>query len=291
RQPTGPDSSTGGQPRSRQEGTMNARSVRLAILAVALAAFGLVSLPGCSKKAGGSLLPDERPSVELTNAPIAADRSNPYFYAYRVNWSGNDPDGRVDHYEYAIDPTATDTVWITTTKNEQIMFFRATQPDSIRGNNPATASDFHTFVLRAVDGRGMNSEPKYRSFFAYTIAPTVAIRNPQPTALLRAQVTPSVRIEWQGSDPDGQFTQKPVKYKWKMLDLDDPANQVFLVDPDSLRRREAPTTWAGWDSTSADTNFVQFTNLTPAQSYLFVVIAFDEAGASSPGLTRQPERL
>src|SRR5262244_1102427 len=133
---------------------MNARSVRLAILAVALALLGLVSLPGCSKKAGGTLLPNERPTVELTNAPVAADRSNPYFYAYRINWSGNDPDGRVDHYDYAIDPTAAETTWITTTKNEQIVFFRATQPDSIKGANPPTASDFHTFVIRAVDDRG-----------------------------------------------------------------------------------------------------------------------------------------
>src|SRR5262249_27174063 len=94
-----------------------------------------------------------------------------------------------------------------------------------------------------------------------------------------------VRIEWQGSDPDGQFTQKPVKYKWRRLDLGDPANNVFLVDADSLRRRDAPTGWAGWDSTSADTNFVQFTNLTPGNSYLFSVIAFDEAGAYSPVFT------
>src|SRR5215831_9515892 len=253
-------------------------------LAAARIVLGL-ALAGCGGKHGGTLLPNARPAVELTNAPIAADRSNPYFYAYRINWSGNDPDGRVDHYDYAIDPTAAETTWITTTKNEQIVFFRATQPDSIKGANPPTASDFHTFVIRAVDDRGMMSEPKYRSFFAYTIAPTVAIRNPAPSGLLRAQVTPSVRIEWQGSDVDGQFTQKPVKYKWKMLDLDDPVNQLFLADPDSLRRREAPQAWAGWDSTSADTNFVQFTNLTPGKSYLFVVIAFDEAGAYSPVFT------
>src|SRR5262249_37248392 len=112
-------------------------------LAAMLAVLALAAAAGCSPQDHGRLFPDERPSVELTNAPIAADRSNPYFYAYRVNWSGNDPDGRVDHYDYAIDPTATDTTWITTTKNEQILFFRATQPDPIHGNDPTTASDFH----------------------------------------------------------------------------------------------------------------------------------------------------
>src|SRR5260221_11161600 len=67
-----------------------------------------------------------------------------------------------------------------------------------------------------------------------------------------------------------------------MLDLTDPDNQLFLQNPDSLRRREAAKNWAGWDSTTADTQFVQFTNLTPDKSYLFALIGFDEAGAYSP---------
>jgi len=268
-------------------------TLRLVALSAVLATLAAAGLSSCSTKVSGTLLPNQPPTVELTNAPISKDASNPYFYAYRVNWSGNDPDGRIDHYEYAIDPPPVvirdtskcnngDTCWISTTKNEEILFFRATQPDSIKGTNPPTASDAHTFVIRAVDNQGARSPYKYRSFYAYTIAPTVSIDNPLPSALLRAQVTPSVRIEWEGQDVDGQFTQKPVKYKYKMLDLDDPNNLVFLANPDSLRRQEAAKNWAGWDSTSADTQFVQFTNLTPGKSYLFVLIGFDEAGAYSP---------
>ena len=167
----------------------------------------------------------------------------------------------------------------------EIVFFRATVPDSIRGNNPPTASDEHTFVIKAIDNGGMPSEPRFRSFFSYTIAPTVNITNPLPTALLSAQVTPSVRIEWEGHDVDGQFTQKPIKYKYRLLNIDIPENRVFLSDPDSLKRLDAPRAWAGWDSTSADTQFVQFTNLIPSTNYLFSVIAFDEAGAFSPVFT------
>jgi hypothetical protein len=275
---------------------IRSKSLRVAALAVALVALGAAALTGCSEKTTGLLVPNQPPSVELTNAPVSADHSNPYFYAYRVNWSGNDPDGRVDHFEYAIDPPNKvvldttkcndgDTCWISTTKNEEILFFRATQPDPKDGNNPRTATDFHTFVIRAVDNAGERSPFKDRSFFAYTIAPNVSITNPLPSALLRAQVTPSVRVEWEGQDPDGQFTQKPIKYKYRMLDLDDPGNQVFLVDPDSLRKQESAKDWAGWDSTSADTQFVQFTNLTPGKSYMFTVIGFDEAGAYSPVFT------
>jgi hypothetical protein len=267
-----------------------------AIFVSCLAALGAAALCGCSTKVSGTLLPNQPPTVELTNAPISADVHNPYFYAYRVNWSGTDPDGRIDHYEYAIDPPAVvvrdtskcndgDTCWITTTKNEEILFFRATQPDTIIGTKQPTASDPHTFVIRAIDNAGARSPYKYRSFYSYTIAPTVSIVNPLPSALLSAQVTPSVRVEWQGADVDGQFSQKPVKYKYKMLDLADPTNKPFLTDPDALRRQEAAKNWAGWDSTSADTQFVQFTNLTPGKSYLFVLIGFDEAGAYSPVFT------
>ena len=272
---------------------IRSKSMRVAALAAGFVALGAAALTGCSEKTTGLLLPNQPPSVELTSAPVSADVNNPYFYAYRVNWSGNDPDGRVDHYEYAIDPPGLvvpdtskcnngDTCWISTTKNEEILFFRASQPDPIKGNNPPTASDFHTFVIRAVDNAGLRSPFRDRSFFSYTIAPNVSITNPVPSALLRAQVTPSVRVEWQGTDADGQFTQKPVKYKYKMLDLDDPGNQVFLVNPDSLRKQESATNWLGWDSTSADTQFVQFTNLTPGKSYMFTLIGFDEAGAYSP---------
>jgi hypothetical protein len=268
-------------------------SLRNVLVAGALIVLGALALTGCGKKPGGTLLPNVRPSVELTNAPVSPDRSNPYFYAYRVDWSGDDPDGRVDHYEYAIDPPTVvvhdttkcndgDTCWVTTKKNEEIVFFRATQPDPIKPATPPTASDFHVFVIKAVDDRGAQSEPKFRAFFAYTIAPTVRILNPIPSPLLFAQVTPSVRVDWTGSDIDGQFSQKPVKYKYRMLDLGDPENQVFRANPDSLRRREVATNWAGWDSTAADTQFVQFTNLTPNHSYMFVLIGFDEAGAYSP---------
>ncbi len=271
---------------------MTPKSLRAGLVAGVMIVLAGLALSGCSGKIiGGALVPNQRPVVELTNAPVQADRSNPYFYAYRVNWSGNDPDGRIDHYEYTIDPSPGDSVWVSTKKNEEIIFFRASQPDTIRGTNPPTASDPHTFFIKAIDDDGAESARKDRGFFSFTIAPTVTILNPSPSALLRAQVTPSVRMDWTGTDPDGQFSQKPVKYKFRMLDLTDPDNQIFLAAPDSLRKQEAARNWAGWDSTSADTQFVQFTNLTPNKSYLFVLIGFDEAGAYSPVFTLNSNML
>src|SRR5262249_1394345 len=107
---------------------MNSKSPVPARLAAALAMLGLAGLCGCCEKVRGTLVPNQRPTVELPNAPVAADHSTPYFYAYRVNWSGNDPDGRIDHYEFAIDPPSLvvkdttkcndgDTCWVRTEKN------------------------------------------------------------------------------------------------------------------------------------------------------------------------------
>jgi hypothetical protein len=57
--------------------------------------------------------------------------------------------------------------------------------------------------------------------------------------------------------------------------------QLAIEKPDSLRARYEPD-FSEWDSTGGDTTTVQYTNLAPNQEYMFVVVAFDEAGAYSP---------
>ncbi|HET7225616.1 MAG TPA: hypothetical protein VFK69_07845 [Candidatus Eisenbacteria bacterium] len=249
------------------------------LLLLATAALSGMTLAGCSKKKNPIAVADIPPSVRLTNAPV--DTTQAYFYSYKLNWIGFDPDGRVDHYDYAIDPTDRDTAWVRTTKNEQTIFFRATRPESLNTPIPE-GQDFHVFVLRAVDNQGVHSAVVSRAFFSYTVAPTVAILRPRPSSLLEARVTPTVTISWEGHDPDGVFTQKPVKYKFRLFKYgEDPRIDTWITHPDSLRIAYAPT-FAGWDSSTADTTFRKYTNLTPDSRYLFVVIAIDEAGAYSP---------
>jgi len=251
-------------------------------LAAALLAAALHAATGCSsEKLGGTLLPNLPPDVEFTHAPIGPDRSQPDFYAYRVFWSGNDPDGRVDRFEYSIDPTAAESVWVRTGRSEELLFFRATEPDGPPGPVPR-AIGFHTLVLRAVDDRGAMSPRRHREFYSWTTAPSVEIVAPKPSALLQASIVPSVFIRWAGRDPDGQLHEEPVYYRHRVLELDDPANRVFLIDPDSLRRRDGPGGFAGWDSSGAESSFVRITNLTPGKQYLFAVVGYDEAGAYSP---------
>ncbi len=264
-------------------------------LAAALPLAGLLmvalSVTSCSKSLKNLIVPNQPPTVRLTSAPY--DTTNRYFYAYKLNWIGDDPDGRVSFFVYAIDPpTNGDPIpWVKTTRNEQIVFFRATLPDPL---NPLLQSqDFHVFAIRAVDNGGDSSDVVERAFFSYTVAPTVHIIDPPPNHLRTTFVTPSVRINWAGQDPDGQFTQKPIKYKFALItESGDPKTGGFKLATalasfaggsglDSLRRFFAPR-FAGWDSSSAETTTVQYSNLTPNADYMFVVVAFDEAGAYSP---------
>jgi hypothetical protein len=260
-------------------------------------------LSGCSKKLSLPLVHNLPPTVRLTAAPVdTMDQSGQrlkYFYAYKLNWVGYDPDGRVDHFLYAIDPPSragSDTAWVTTTKYEQIFLFTAGIPDTGAGGVPdpvnPLAEQFHVFVIKAVDNQGLASAPVARAFFSFTQAPTCDIASPVPTDQIFQPVTPFVFIQWGGSDPDGQFTQKPVKYKFKIFKEGGPDFDfnTILQNPDSLRRYYAPR-FAGWDSTGPDSAFHTFTNLVPNTRYIFAVISIDEAGAYSPIFSRNHNLL
>ena len=263
-------------------------------------AIGLVVLAGCTPKVMNPRQ-NERPVIQLTRAPY--NESTRFEYSYRMDWLGYDPDGRVAYYLYAIDPPAPtarkpepETTWVQTNKSERLINFSATQIDD---SQPGVhgASDFHTFVVKAIDNGGLGgplqSAPLIRSFFTYTVAPTVQILNPVPHDGYRAYVTPAVRINWTGSDDDGILdNQKPVKYKYVLLTQNTPISfQTAATDPDSVRRYYAARNWAGWDSTTADTTEKLFTNLGVQQDYMFVVIAFDEAGAYSPVFSQNSNML
>ncbi|HYM80252.1 MAG TPA: hypothetical protein VEY91_02445, partial [Candidatus Limnocylindria bacterium] len=269
-----------------------------ALVLPSLAVLALVA--GCSEKTSKMLIPNQPPTVRLTQAPVSPAPGDSVYYAYRLNWTGYDPDGRVDYYLYAIDPPSVDRVdstWVRTERNEEFLFFPATNPDRI-STSLSTASDPHIFAIRAVDNLGAMSAVVSRGFYSYTIAPIVTIVDPPAGGL--AIVSPSVRIVWRGEDPDGVFTQKPLKYKYRLFasgarpadfpyPVDEPDFLVFAtLNPDSLRKGYAPESrvdglsFPGWDSTNAESTEAQYANLVPESNYLFVVTGFDEAGAYDP---------
>ncbi len=266
-------------------------ALRGAALLAALAAFGAL---GCEKSVMmGTFVANQRPRVTLTAAPVGT--ADTAWYSYHVYWSGEDPDGRVERFEYAIDPPAgpqADTLWIATRKNDLQIHFRATNA-YYSPRHGWRSNDLHRFVLRAVDNLGGVSAPAVRSFYSYTIAPIVSITSPVPTKFFSKMVAPALRIQWEGRDDDGVFTQKPVHYRYRLLrpgDSDFDFQQA-LSDPDSLRRFHAARNFAGWDSVGGDTTFAQYTGLTPNSPYVFVVIGVDEAGAYSPDFSLESNML
>ncbi len=264
---------------------MSIRSVTpVLLLAAAVAIAGSL---GCSKSLKATKLLNQTPTVRLTYAPV--DTTKEEFYVYKMQWVGYDPDGRVVSFQYAIDPpsrsSGADTAWITTTRNEQIVSFTATKPESLGPRQQPRSQGFHVFVLRAVDNDHAVSPYVARAFFSFGVAPTIQVLTPQPRSLLSPSVTPAVRIRWEGKDfidPNGFVFEKPVQYKFRLYkNAPNIPWSKWITYPDSMRADVAPE-FAGWDSCGPEETEHQYTNLVPSNEYLFVIVAFGRSGAYSP---------
>jgi hypothetical protein len=238
-----------------------------------------------------SFVPDQPPTVTLTSGPIDTV-SAPQSWLVDIAWTATDPDGRVDHFEYAIDPPThkrvrmamAETTWVTTRENHVAARFRASHPDTLAPG--ATASDFHVFVLRAVDDRGGISPLVVRAFYATTVAPDVQITRPLPSVFFETYVPLPFRVDWHGHDPDGEGAGDPVGYRYRLLDMNDYANLAYLADPDSLLREGEASGWAGWRSVPSESTstMVTLADLPSYGSGLLALVAVDAAGATTPYL-------
>lgn len=250
--------------------------------------LALATIAGCQKKILVPPHENERPVVRFSRAPSKS--GDLYDYSYAMEWTGFDPDGELTGFVYAVDPpkpTAAvpepDTAWVSTAAFGGTFEFHATQP--VPGSPPATpvATDYHVFVLEAVDDRGLRSAPAIVAFNASTIAPIAQIVSPVPSTRYRTYLPPSFAVTWQGTDLDGVTSKQPVSYRVKLLTPSTPITpQLLAYYPDTLLNYYVPRNWATWDSVGADVNSWTIHDLQPSQDFVFVVIAFDEAGAYTP---------
>lgn len=238
----------------------------------------LLGTAGCESRGFlGTPSANLRPMVVITEAPRSYP--DPSSYVAEISWTGSDEDGRVVGFRYSIDPpsrAASDTAWTSTASNRVTLSFSA---DSLVGGH---GRRLHTFVVEAVDDRGLSSAPAHVSFDATTIAPTIRLLSPTPHRLLTSRLTSSFRASWMGSDPDGSTSRAPESYRWRLFGSSTtPSFDTILSNPDTLMSLFAPS-FTGWDSLPGTQTSVALRDLTPGQFFVFAVVAIDEAGAWSP---------
>jgi hypothetical protein len=192
------------------------------------------------------------PSTRITGQSTAVDAGRNVLI---VTWSGEDEDGALAGFEYAIGGPET---WTFTTENHAAIPLDEPVERETAGDDASASGDaYRTIFVRAVDDRGARDpEPAHVTISGENIAPTATIiRGPSATAF---QVTGrNVLFEWVGEDPDGSV-----------------AGYQYQLDDE------------GWVSVGADCTLVRFYNLSvseyigdPSGFHRFGVVAVDNEGA------------
>ena len=125
--------------------------------------LGLVLLWGCRRESPSSFDSNLPPETYISRAPAESTLA---YYRIHLYWNGEDPDGLVDHFEYAV----TDS---NKTPGEDTPgfsgFFRSSSHDSVfslRADNPQVLG--HRFYVRAVDNEGkVDPTPAWAYFIAH----------------------------------------------------------------------------------------------------------------------------
>ncbi len=267
---------------------MKGRRIRIILAAAALLCAG------CSENAFiDSTETNAPPTIRLVNGPVEQDVVG---YKVELSWLGQDRDGKVERYEFVVcdgDPLGfnrQDTTglerWTKTPRTDSVFVLAADQYDTTVTIGGGTFSRFkrtHTFFVRAVDDRGSRSEPAYRSFTTWTLAPGVTIDFPPNAFPGQTQTLPPiVRFHWVGTDPrdDPWHVAKvdSIRYLWTVW-TDGTVQELN----ERLDRFES--LWSRWIATDAPgdsgTTVVLGDDemLDMKSRYVFAVQAKDEAGA------------
>ncbi len=260
-----------------------------------VAAVVALLLPGCGSDPGGTALPNLRPEVRLTAAPRPLSETN---YQVALSWSGYDPDGRIERFEYALDPAPdADTAWIATTAFTLDLALPSTSPSSPvpPAGTVAYSRDAHTFVLRAIDGIGDASPRVSRSFTSRTVSPEAFITAPIPNRQQPTSTRTSVTVRWRGIDSDAIDGAGPVGYRIRLV----LATAVRPVQPELVTAaqiqeyfaREALAGFVGWETWDAATVARAYEGLSVDALHLFAVVAVDGAGATTQRFLRDANVL
>jgi hypothetical protein len=275
------------------------------------AATLLAALFGCSEDSLiGTAAENKSPEVWLSSGPVEGTTTG---YQVHFYWGGWDPDGEIRSFEFVVvdgfplgfnreDTTGIDK-WRGTSAFDST--FKVSADDSATdvsyGNYLYTRYEkTHTLFIRAVDLEGKRSEPVYRSFTAWTLAPYIEITMPRPPSNMNATVSLGrvIRFEWRGTDPidSPDNTQDPDSIRYMYHRVDSPG-YGYKADYDIvLNLNEEPwryeEDWSPWIYYHAEADSGRSTVLGDDEilelrkSHVFAVQAKDEAGAVTAIFTR-----
>ena len=288
---------------------MNARIVMLSLCGAALAIF--IGLFGCSEDTmTGAGTENRSPEVWLSSGPVEGTTTG---YQVHFYWGGWDPDGEIRSFEFVVvdgfplgfhrEDTSGIDKWSKTSAFDSV--FKVTANDSAEeiayGNYSYTRySKAHTFFIRAVDLNGRRSDPVYRSFTAWTLAPFVEITMPRPPSDRNATVSLGkvIRFEWRATDPidSPDNIQDPDSIRYLYHRVDSPGygyksdfDMVLDLNENPWRYEDDWSPWiyyrapgdSGRSALLGDDEILEL-----RKSHVFAVQAKDEAGAVTAIFTR-----
>jgi hypothetical protein len=264
-------------------------------IAAAAGVLALALLFGCDESVFiGDAAENQPPTVRLTGGPPNGDTTS---YEIKFSWMGNDPDGAVKYYEYAMcdgspggfDPADTTglAAWTKIRCTDSVFAFSASEAGETVPVGSTKYSSYcrrvHTFFVRAVDDKGARSAPAYRSFTASTLSPYAVIETPRNAFPGREQQLPSlIRFTWKGEDPidDPWNVQEPESIRYFLIGYSSSLLDNMNGHPEDFEDRWCP--WIPYHAPGdSGTSTVIGDDEIVARGfgYAFAVQAKDEAGA------------
>ncbi|MBN1825299.1 MAG: hypothetical protein JW958_03460 [Candidatus Eisenbacteria bacterium] len=252
---------------------------RLFAVLFLLSAIGIFD--GCDTVSTTGPDGNQPPETWLSGGPEPFDAIS---YRADLHWTGSDSDGDVVYYEYAVDDT---TEWTRVIGGSSEFLFSCGEEPLFDTLTAASGADsvversgaFHSFWVRAVDNEGARDpSPAWICFNATTVLPWSRItQGPMQSGMSGT----SVRIRWEGFDPDG--TTGPIGYEY-FYAVKSTMREVYGYEDATGVTREV---WNSldWNRVGADCTHVDLRNLTTGYGEdggnrsMFFVRAVDEAGS------------
>jgi hypothetical protein len=264
------------------------------IIAILGAFLVLGAITGCGKKAlEGVMAANKPPQIEITCGAVLSTPDKPLTEPYSIHfcWAAFDPDGYVDHYEYATSDSDTVATAAAVARRGSTKLHEVTvkvQADIgllIPGDSASVRQypfgRLHQFFVRAVDNDGAPSPWIDRFFNALSIAPTTSLDFPHGQ---NGVVGPSMTARWHGVDIDATDPKHlPVRYHVFFKDITGRPAVLGTKDASDLMQATMNQPLGAGRNfyVGGDTTHWTF-KLTSNHQYCLVVKSIDESGAEDP---------